>query len=203
VLSFFSPPIRIEPNMPRPFQLATLTLMLLTSAIPQAPAQSATPIPKLNPKQLIGTYYVVARFPIKRQKACVANELVLYALGDKMNSVKIVTTCQIKQDNTDSWDSAGKFDKSGDGRIGIRNYIFFTKPYWIIGMAADATWAIVGTPNHKSLWLLSGTPTLPATTLAQLKSTAAAQGYNTAKLITIPQLTPLPAISGAIAPAAK
>jgi apolipoprotein D and lipocalin family protein len=178
--------------MPRPFQLATLGLTLLTAAL--APAQSATPIPKLNPKQLIGTYYVIARLPIKRQKHCLSNELVLYTLGDKKNSVQIVTTCQIKQDDTDSWESSGRFAKSGDGRIGIPYYFFFAKKYWIIGLAPDATWAIAGTPNHKSLWLLSGTPTLPAATLAQLKSTAAAQGYDTAKLITIPQLTPLTAI---------
>jgi lipocalin len=184
--------------MPRPVQLATVGLTLITTMC--ALAQSAVPVPKLNPTQLIGTYYVIARLPIKKQKACLANELVLYALGDKKNSVQILTTCQIKQDNTDSWDSSGKFAKSGDGRIGIPFYFFFAKKYWIIGLAPDATWAIAATPNHKSLWLLSGTPTMLPSTLAQLKSIAAAQGFDTAKLIAIPQHPQLATLAGSPAP---
>jgi apolipoprotein D and lipocalin family protein len=171
--------------MPRPRHVAALSLILLFTGV--ASAQSATPVPKLNPTQLIGTYYVIARLPIKRQKACIGNELVLYALGDKKRSLQIVTTCQLKQDNTDGWNSGGLFSKTGDGRIGISFLFPFTKKYFILALAPDATWAIAGTPNHKSLWLLSSTPTLPDSTLAQLKTTAAAEGYNTAKLITIPQ----------------
>jgi apolipoprotein D and lipocalin family protein len=176
--------------MTRTLQTAAAGLALLASLIAgatTAAAQSATPIPKLNPTQLIGTYYVIARLTIKRQKACAGDELVLYALGDKKRSIQIVTTCEVKQDRSDAWSSSGRFDKAGNGRIGIPYYFFFARKYLIIGLAPDATWAIAGTPNHKSLWLLSGTPTMPADTLAQLKSIATAQGYNTAKLITIPQ----------------
>ena len=190
--------------MPRPLQLATLGLILLGSAIllaPDAAAQSATPIPKINPTQIIGTYYIIARLPIKRQKACLANELVLYALGDKKRSIQIVTTCQVKQDNTDGWNSHGKFSENGDGRIKLGFIWPFTTQYWIIALAPDATWAIAGSPNHKSLWLLSGTPTLPDATVAQLKSTAAAQGYNTGNLIAIPQHPKLATLSGTPTPA--
>jgi apolipoprotein D and lipocalin family protein len=175
----------------RPRTLTTI-LTLLTAAT--ALAQSATPIPKLDPTSLIGTYYVIARLPIHKQKHCLANELVLYALGDKKNSVQIVTTCQEKDDNSDSWSSNGRFAKTGDGRIGIPFYFFFAKKYYIIALAPDATWAIAGTPNHKNLWLLSGTPTLPDATLTQLQAIATTQGYNTAKLITIPQQPPLAAL---------
>jgi apolipoprotein D and lipocalin family protein len=191
--------------MTRTLQIAATGLILLCSALaatPRAAAQAATPVAKLDPKQLIGTYYVIARLPIKRQKACVGNELVLYALGDKARSVQIVTTCQVKRDSTDAWSSSGRFDESGAGRIGIPFYFVFAKKYWIIGLAPDATWAIAGTPNHKSLWLLSGTSTMPSETLAQLKSIASAQGYDTAKLITIPQHSQLATVSSTPTPPA-
>lgn len=191
--------------MTRALQTAAVGLVLLFSLLagaPAAAAQSVTPIPKLNPKQLIGTYYVMARLPIKRQKGCLANELVLYALGDKDRAIQIVTTCQIKKDNTDGWNSAGKVSKTGNGEIKLGSIWPFTTKYWIIGLAPDATWAIAGTPNRKSLWLLSGTPTISDATLAQLKSSAAALGYDTAKLIVIPQHPPLAALAGAPTPAA-
>lgn len=186
-------------------RIAAAGLVLFSAALtlaPAAAAQSATAIPKLNPTQIIGTYYVIARLPIKRQKSCLANELVLYALGDKKRTVQIVTTCQFKNDNTEGWNSAGKFSKTGDGQIKLGSIWPFTSKYWILGLAPDATWLIAGTPNHKSLWLLSNTPTLPADTLTQLKSTASAQGYNTARLVTIPQHPQLATASGSPTPAA-
>jgi apolipoprotein D and lipocalin family protein len=191
--------------MTRTVRIAAAGLFLYSAAfilVPAGAAQSATAIPKLNPTQIIGTYYVIARLPIKRQKACLANELVLYALADKKRTVQIVTTCQVKNDNSDGWNSAGKFSQSGDGEIKLGWIWPFTSKYWILGLAPDATWVIAGTPNHKSLWILSGTPTLPADTLAQLKSTAAAQGYNTAKLVTIAQHPLLAGIAGNTAPVA-
>ena len=86
---------------------AALLLAVILAASPTAAAQSATPIPKLDPDRLIGTYYEIASYPIRREKSCLTNGMVLYALGDKKNSVQIVTTCEMKDGNSTSWNSAG------------------------------------------------------------------------------------------------
>jgi len=154
----------------------TILLVCLVSTSSRAAAQSATAVPKLDPDRLIATYYEIARYPIRREKPCLGNGMVLYALGDKKNSLQIVTTCLVKDDNSGWWNSAGKFDKSGDGKIKLSWIWPFTHKYWVLGLAPDYTWALVGTPNHKSLWILS-----------EIESKAAAQGFNPAKLIKIPQ----------------
>ena len=155
-----------------------------------ASAQSASPVAKLDPDRFIGTYYEIARYPIKREKACLASGMVLYALGDKKNSVQIVTSCEEKDGNSYSWNSAGKFSKSGDGKIKLAWIWPFTVKYWILNLAPDYTWALVGTPNHKSLSILSRTTTLSAEVLADIEAKASAQGFNTPKLIKITQHQP-------------
>ena len=162
---------------------AALLLAFLVAAV----AQSATPVSKLDPDRLIGTYYEIARYPIRQEKTCLANEMVLYALGDKKNSLQIVTTCEVKDSNSNSWNSTCKFDKSSDGKIKLGWIWPFTKKYWILDLAPDYTWALVGTPNHKSLSILSRAIPLAPAVLADIESKATAQGFDAAKLITIPQ----------------
>ncbi len=166
---------------------AALLLAFLVAASSAAVAQSATPVPKLDPARLIGTYYEIARYPIRREKSCLANEMVLYALGDKKNTLQIVTTCEVKDGNSNSSNYAGKFDKSGDGKIKLGWIWPFAKKYWVLDLAPDYTWALVGTPNHKSLWILSRAVPLAPEVLVEIETKATAQGFNAAKLVKIVQ----------------
>jgi lipocalin len=55
----------------------------------------------------------------------------------------------------------------------------------VLATGPNYEWALVGSPNHKTLWVLSRTATLPAETYQQIVSQAAAQGFKTAKLLTV------------------
>jgi len=176
--------------MNRPLRVAAISLLFvsaLIAAVPPAAAQSASAVTKLDPNQILGTYYEIARYPIKREKECLDKEMVLYALGDKKRSIQIVTTCQEKAGNSVGWNASGRFSKAGDGRIKLGWIWPFTIKYWFLDLAPDASWALVGNPNHKSLWILSRASTLNPETLVQIQSLATVQGFNTAKLIPIKQ----------------
>lgn len=166
---------------------ASLLVLSLMGFARGAAAQSAKAAPTVDPNRLIGTYYVIARYPIRREKACLSNEMVLYALGDKPRSIQLVTTCQAANDNFISWNAQGKFNPHGDGRIKLSALWPFTTRYWVLDLAPDYSWALVGYPNHKYLWILSRSTTLAPDVMTQLKATAAAQGFNPSKLIQIPQ----------------
>jgi apolipoprotein D and lipocalin family protein len=198
-----------------PNRLPTIAASLLQSALPailllpfllapaRASAQSATAVAQLSPNRLMGTYFEIARDPIKREKHCVGEEMVLYDLGDKPNTLQLVTSCQLKGNTSDSWNSSGKFSLAGDGQLKL-NWIWpFTTKYWVLALAPDYAWALVGTPNHKSLWILSRTPTLPPGVLASIQATASAQGFNTAKLIQITQHPRPPVALATTTPAMK
>jgi apolipoprotein D and lipocalin family protein len=164
-----------------------LLALLLTLATPTAPAQSVKPIPKLDLNQYMGTWYEIARYPIRRERSCVSDEMVLYSLGDKRNSFQFVTSCQIKQDYSNAWNSTGKLDKLGNGSLRLSWIWPFTRKYCVLAVDPGYHWALVGTPNHKFLWLLSRTTTIAPDLLTQIEGQATAQGFNTARLIVIKQ----------------
>jgi apolipoprotein D and lipocalin family protein len=166
-------------------------------------AQSATPAAQVDPNRLIGTYFVIARAPIKREKHCVSDEMILYDLNDKRNTFQIVTTCKLKGNTSDAWNNSGKFSKTGNGQLRL-NWIWpFTTKYWILALAPDYSWALVGTPNHKSVWILARAITLPPDVLAAIQAKASTQGFNTAKLVQITQNPRPPVAPATTTPAMK
>jgi apolipoprotein D and lipocalin family protein len=167
--------------------LAAATLLAALAIPHPASAQAVSAIPKLDLTKFIASWYEVAGFPVKAQKHCLSNLLVLYALGDKQNSFQLVTSCQIKDANPDYWNASGKLDPTGSGRLTLRRLLIFHTGYWVIATGPSYEWALVGNPNRKSLWILSKTATLAPAVLAQVESTASAAGYNTAKLVQLPQ----------------
>ena len=174
--------------MIQPHRIAcpALALMLLLLCSRFAAAQSATAVSSLDPDRFAGSWNEIARYPVRREKQCASDEIVLYAVGDKKNSLEVVTSCQIKIDQAYSWNDKGKFDSHGTGALKLSRFFILHSRYWVLAVDPGYAWALVGNPNHKSLWILSKTPTLPPDVLAGIESKAAAQGFNTANLVQIP-----------------
>ena len=170
--------------MPRlsPTFLASAALALTSLA---ATAQHATAVPQLNLDKLTGTWYQIAKLPIKAEKKCLSDGTVLYALNDKANTLQIGTFCTVKGGEQANSNSTARLDKAHDGKLKIRRLILLSRPYWILATDPDFNWALVGTPNHKSLWILARQVTLPPALYTQIQTTAAAQGFPVAKLIPV------------------
>jgi apolipoprotein D and lipocalin family protein len=179
--------IPLAATPPAAILLPAILLALLLSATRIASAQTATPVPKLDFDRYIGSWYEIARYPIKRQKQCISDEMVLYALADKQNSFQLVTSCRMKDGNSDSWNTSGKMDAGGSGKLKLLWFWPFYTNYWVLAVGPSYEWALVGTPNHKSLWVLSKTAALEPEVLSEIEAKAAAQGFNTANLIKISQ----------------
>ena len=166
---------------------AALILSTLFAGTVAARAQSATPVPKLNLDQFTAPWYEQARLQNKREKPCVSDNVVLYSLGDKKNTFQLVISCISKTANWESFNQDGKLDPAGTGRLKLKWIWPFTHPYLVLAAAPDMQWMLVGTPNHRSLWLLSRTQTVAPEMAAEMRSRAAAEGYNVSKLVPVVQ----------------
>lgn len=182
--------MRTHTNIRRPLRRAAAALALIGCAMSFSRvvhAQSASAVPKLDLDHFVAPWYEIERSSIRKEKACLSDEVVLYALGDKKHTFQRVTSCRIKGDNSQFWNATGKLDQHGSGKLKIRTIWPFSSNYWVLATGSAYEWMLVGTPNHRSVWILSKTPTMPPEMLADAQSKAAAQGFNTAKLIKIEQ----------------
>jgi apolipoprotein D and lipocalin family protein len=164
-----------------------LLLAFLLSAATITAAQSVNAVPKLDLDRYMGTWYEVARYPAKPENHCLSDAEVLYALGDKKNTFQVVISCTIKDNNSDFWNTKGKIDKAGDGELKMSHFVLFSKKYWVLAIGQDYEWVLVGSPNHKSLWVLSRTTTLKPEVLAEIEAKAVEEGFQASKLKNMPQ----------------
>lgn len=175
--------------MSRFFPIALLSGLLLLAAGPAlqpASAQRATAVAHLDLDKLTGTWYQIAKLPLKSEKKCLSDGTVLYALSDKANSFQVGTFCTIKHGDRGNINDSGNQDKALDGKLRLRHWVFFHRPYWVIANDPGFHWVLVGTPNHKSLWFLARQVSLSPDTYTQLLNTAAAQGYPVTRLVQVP-----------------
>jgi len=55
--------------------------------------------------------------------------------------------------------------------------------YWVIGLAADYSWAVIGEPGRDYLWILARTPQLDDASVAAARAAARASGYDVERLV--------------------
>ena len=65
----------------------------------------------------------------------------------------------------------------------------FRAPYLIIDLDPDYQWSVIGYPSRDLFWVLARTTTLPDATYAGILERAAAQGYDTNRVVKVPQPT--------------
>lgn len=166
---------------------ATGLLILISLLGRPAAAQPAHAVPQLDTHRFMTTWYEIARFPVRAERRCLGDAMMLFAPGDKRNTLQLVTSCSIANGNSESWNAHGKLDASGGGKLTISRIWPFHANYWVLAIGPDYNWLLLGAPNHKQLWVLSKTTTLTDDILADIQSRAAAQGFSPAKLVKMPQ----------------
>ena len=165
-----------------------LGLMVLLALGRASHGQTVTAVPTLDLTKFTGNWYEIARLPTKRDKNCDHDSVVLIALGDKKDSLQLVIACQTKKGFTQVRNVNGKpEDKTSNGKLKVTTFWPFSEKYWVLAIDPNYDWALVGNPNHKELWVLGRTGAMDAGVLAGIEAKAAAEGFNTTKLISTPQ----------------
>jgi apolipoprotein D and lipocalin family protein len=167
---------------------AGLLVGLLAGGSGMAWAQTVSAVAALDLERYTGTWYEVARYPNKAEKRCVSDGMMLYALGDKPYRFQRVSSCEMKDGVRDVRNANGKAqDKSGDGRFKVSSMWPFSSKQWVLAVGPAYEWALVGAPNHKTLWVLSRTATMTPEVLAEIEGKAAAEGFDKSKLVMVAQ----------------
>ena len=136
----------------------------------------------------MGRWYEIATIPMSFQKGCVGvtADYTLRKDGD----VDVVNTCRKERLDAPPRTATAKawaVDDTG-AKLEVRFFWPFHGSYWIIDLAPDYSWAVVGHPSREYLWILSRTPQMDPATYDAILGRLRAQAYDTSLLVKTPQL---------------
>jgi apolipoprotein D and lipocalin family protein len=150
-----------------------LGVIVATSPCSRA-AQSDAPVrtvPSVNLDRYLGDWFEIARFPNRFQDDCVSDVTASYARRAD-GRLDVVNRCRVSDGGLkEATGVARVVDGKTSARLKVRfapavlSWLpFVWGDYWIIGLAEDYTWAVVGSPDRAYLWVLSRSPGMTSAT---------------------------------------
>ena len=172
--------------------LTSLSLCAVLTGCGHVPVDSLAPntAGTLDFKRYQGKWYELARLPMAVQQDCAQAETHYNLKPD--GTLGVLSRCRTLGDEWlrsegHAWpqrpDTHDKLWVEFDNRF-TRVLPGFTKAdYWILYVDERYRTALVGTPDHRHLWILSRSSTLPAWQRERLLAKAREQGYDTRRLM--------------------
>ncbi|MEO8522321.1 MAG: lipocalin family protein [Acidobacteriota bacterium] len=173
--------------------MGLVTVMLMTSAQGQ-PATPVRTVPAVDLGRYLGDWFEIARFPNKFQNQCAGDVVASYARRPD-GRISVVNRCRTSDGGrTEAEGVARVEDTATFSKLKVRfapAWLSFLPmvwgDYWIIGLAADYSWAVVGSPDREFLWILSRTPQMDEGRYAAALAAATANAFDVARLSKTPQ----------------
>jgi len=161
--------------------LALVLLMFSCNAF----AQELTTVPYVDLDRYVGKWYDIASFPQRFQKGC-ACTMAKYTKNID-GTISVTNTCNKDGKEKIATAKAKVVDAKTNAKLSVQFFWPFKGKYWIIDLADDYSYAVVGHPNRKYLWILSRTPVMDATVYQQVLNRIAAKGFDLSMLQKTPQ----------------
>jgi apolipoprotein D and lipocalin family protein len=148
--------------------------------------RSSTPLrttPFVDLKRYVGKWYEIASYPVWFQRRCAGGTTAEYSANPD-GSIQVLNRCYDKNGKPiEALGRAKVVPGSGNAKLKVSFFGPFTGDYYVIGLDENNySWALVGHPSRKYLWILSRTPQMDAATYDKIVALAVAQGYDPALL---------------------
>ncbi len=163
-----------------------LCALAIASGTAQAQSSPVASVARVDLARYAGTWYEIAAFPMFFQRQCVGDTTAQYTLRTD-GEIDVYNRCRTESGFDDAKGRAWSGADAGNAQLKVSFFWPFRSDYWVIGLADDYAWAVVGNPNRKYLWVLSRTPRLPPEQLERALQAASAQGYDLTQLKYTPQ----------------
>jgi len=173
--------------------IVAVTSTMLSLAADSGPVRS---VPELDLSRYAGKWYEIARYPNRFQKQCAGEVTAEYVLQPD-GRIIVINQCRKGDGSVDRAEGvARKASPSGpDSQLKVRFAPAFLSfipavwgDYWVVGLASDYSYAVVGDPSRNYLWILSRTPSLGADAYQQAVGAAVASGFDASRLVRTPAI---------------
>ncbi len=157
--------------------------VLCASAIcSSALAAAPEPTKPVDITRYAGRWFEMARLHNRIEEACISATADYI---DNGNNVQAIETCRHAPPSPDKVYRASVkvMDPGENAKLRLTFFPFVYKDYWVLDHANDYSWAILGEPSGKYLWIFTRTPEPPPAERNAVLARAKALGYDTSKLI--------------------
>jgi apolipoprotein D and lipocalin family protein len=156
--------------------LATSVVLGLAALALQAREKPLETVNYVDLKKYLGTWFEIAAFPQPFEKGCSCTSAT-YGLN-KDGSIIVKNRCIKNNSLKVTEGKAFVIDKGTNSKLAVQFSWPCKSKYWIIDLAKDYSYAVVGHPNRRFLWILSRRPTLDDQTYNKLVVRAANKGFD-------------------------
>jgi len=142
-------------------------------------SQSLETVSNVDLDKYIGTWYEIASFPQRFQKGC-HGTTATYSKSDK-DYIIIENRCFKDSINGKESYIKGKAfidENTGNSKLKVQFFWPFKGKYWIIDLAEDYSYAVVGHPDRDYLWILCRTPKMEESLYQNIISRIAEKGFD-------------------------
>jgi lipocalin/uncharacterized protein YbbK (DUF523 family)/ligand-binding SRPBCC domain-containing protein len=179
---------RVAPRWAAAVALVAATTLQMAAA----PAQTPPPVravPFVDLDRYAGDWFEIARFPNRFQLQCVGDVRATYARRPD-GRVDVVNRCRTGEGETEARGAARIVDERTFAKLKVRFAPAWLSwlpmvwgDYWIVGLAPDYSWAVVGDPGRDYLWILARAPHLDDASLAVARAAARDNGFDLTRLV--------------------
>jgi apolipoprotein D and lipocalin family protein len=160
-----------------------------------------TTVDRVDLPSYLGTWYEIASYPQSFQRGCTGTTAT-YTLRDD-GDIDVLNRCRkgsLDAEETTARGTARVVDTVSNAKLEVTFFRPFWGDYWVIDLATDYSYAVVGHPGRDYLWILSRTPTMPESTYQGILDRLESKGYDTARLVRTLQVVSAAPASGATGP---
>ena len=178
-------------------------LLLLAALLPASASRAATgetrtavrAVPSLDLARYAGRWFEIARLPNRFQKSCACCVTASYAPRAD-GRLGVVNECTAADGRATRAEGVARLAAPGGpaSQLKVRfapAFLSFLSAvwgdYWVLELAPDYSYALVGSPDTAYLWILARAPSLPEETYAALLATARSQGFDVSRVVRTPQ----------------
>ncbi|MGE9745994.1 lipocalin family protein [Bdellovibrio bacteriovorus] len=160
-------------------------------------------VPFVDLNKYLGKWHEVASIPMVFQKQCVGNTTAEYSVAEE-GMIQVLNSCDTKSGDRSVAEGRAKVvDSDSNAKLKVTfvkiiDWVFgFGGDYWILDLAPDYSYAVVGDPTLQYAWILSRQPSLGREAFLAAEQKLKTLGYDTCSILTsvqdggLSQRTPL------------
>jgi apolipoprotein D and lipocalin family protein len=171
-----------------------LALLVTLVPLPAAFAQQSPllTVPALDLERYAGQWHEIARYPNSFERDCVRDVTAMYARNAD-GTIKVVNACRASDGSVQRAEGLARV-ATPPAKLEVRFAPAWLSwlpmvwgDYWVIDLAEDYSYAVVGEPSREYLWILARDARMSDATLDRIIAKLPALGYDPERLIRNPR----------------